>query len=164
MDELTDVQRLLRLKRYEVPAPEYFEDFLSEFQQRQRAEMLKRPLWRLTLDRLEGAMPTFQLSQVAYAGSCALALLIAGVSSERILTSPAGPALAASSGKPHYTAMSRRNATSPKIDFYTSKPTFRLSEPDFDQPRAMAAAYTTGVSPRYVLDSQPASYGQPFSF
>jgi hypothetical protein len=164
MDDLTDVQRLLRLKRYEMPAPEYFEDFLGEFQQRQRAEMLKRPLWRIALDRLEGALPTFQLSQAVYAGSCAVALVVAGVSSERILTSPAGATLAATAGKARYAGIERRAATSPKIDFYSSKPAFRLSELDFNQPRPMAAAYTTAASPRYVLESQPASYGQPYSF
>jgi hypothetical protein len=163
MDDLTDVQRLLRLKRYEAPPAEYFEDFLSDFQERQRAEMLKRPLWRLALDRLEAALPTFQLSQVAYAGSCALALVVAGVSSERILTSPVGTA-ASPEKAGRYTALERRAATHPKIDFYASKPAFRLSELDFNQPRPTAAAYTTAASPRYVLDSQPASYGQPFSF
>jgi hypothetical protein len=170
MDDLTDVQRLLRLKRYEAPAPEYFEDFLIEFQTRQRAEMLKRPLWRLALDRLEGALPTlpaFQLSQAAYAGSCALALVVAGVASERILTSPpAGAALHADAGKGRYAAMTAMAPTNSKIDFYSSKPAFRLSELDFNQPRPTAAAYTTATaaSPRYVLDSQPVSYGQPYSF
>jgi hypothetical protein len=169
MEDLTEVQRLLRLKRYEAPAPDYFENFLSEFQDRQRAEMLKRPLWRLALDRLEGAMPTFQVSQVAYAGSCALALLIAGVSSERILTSPVGattPTGAAARPAGLTAAMSRHTtAAHAKIDFYASKPAFRLSELDFNQPRPTAAAYTTtAASPRYVLDSHPASYGQPYSF
>jgi hypothetical protein len=162
MEDLTDLQRLLRLKRYEAPPPEYFEDFLSEFQDRQRAEMLKRPLWRLALDRLEGALPTFQMSQAAYAGACAVALLVAGVSSERILTSPAGAT--ASAGKSAYASLERRATTRPKIDFYSSRPAFRLSELDFNQPRPTAAAYTTAASPRYVLDSQPVSYGQPYSF
>jgi hypothetical protein len=162
MDELTEVQRLLRLKRYEAPAPEYFEDFLSEFQDRQRAEMLKRPLWRLALDRLEGALPTFQIAQLAYAGSCAVALLVAGISAERILTSPADGTLA--SAKTGLTAMEQPRALHPKIDFYASAPAFRLSELDFNQPRPTATAYTTAASPRYVLDSQPVSYGQPNSF
>ena len=163
MDELTDVQRLLRLKRYEAPAPEYFEDFLREIHQRQRAEMLKRPIWRLMLDRLEAALPTVQIQQYAFAGSCALALLVAGVSAERILTSPAGKTLAAGSINSHFGGIDRRIAVGPAIDFYTSKPAFRLSELDFDHPR-QAAAYNTAAAPRYVLDSQPASYGQPYSF
>jgi hypothetical protein len=162
MEELTEVQRLLRLKRYEAPAPEYFEDFLSEFQSRQRAEMLKRPLWRLVLDRFEGALPTFQLSQVAYASSCAVALLVAGISAERILTSPTGATLA--SAKTGLTAMEPPRPSHPKIDFYTSAPAFRLSELDFNQPHQTVTSYTAAASPRYVLDSQPVSYGQPNSF
>ncbi len=165
MDDLNDVQRLLRLKRHEAPAPEYFEDFLFEFHQRQRAELLKRSLWRLALDRLEGALPSFQLPQYAYAASCALALVVAGVSAERILTSPVGSTLAvASAGSRGYQPAAQRVAARPMIDFYASKPAFRLSELDFNRPRPTAASYNPGASPRYVLDSQPASYGQPNSF
>ena len=162
MDELTEVQRLLRLKRYEAPAPEYFEDFLSEFQSRQRAEMLKRPLWRLVLDRFEGALPTFQLAQVAYTGSCAVALLVAGISAERILTSPTGGTFTAA--KTGLTALEQPRPIRPKIDFYASAPAFRLSDLDFNRPRQTVTAYTAAASPRYVLESQPVSYGQPNSF
>ena len=34
----TDIHKLLRLKRYEHPTPDYFERFLDQFHERQRAE------------------------------------------------------------------------------------------------------------------------------
>ncbi len=46
------LQALLRLKRYEQPPPGYFDDLLSNIQKRQRAEMLRRPAWRLALERV----------------------------------------------------------------------------------------------------------------
>ena len=51
------VSKLLRLKRYEQPPPGYFDDFLREFQRRQRAEALRRPAWADVLgsDRLNRA-------------------------------------------------------------------------------------------------------------
>lgn len=52
MDPNESVSRLLRLKRYEQPPPGYFEDFLSEFQCRQRAEVIQRPLWAIARDRI----------------------------------------------------------------------------------------------------------------
>lgn len=42
---LARLQRLLALKRYERPAPEYFENFLSEFHGRLLAETQPRPVW-----------------------------------------------------------------------------------------------------------------------
>ncbi len=52
MDHNESVSRLLRLKRYEQPPPGYYEDFLSEFQCRQRAEVIQRPLWAIARDRV----------------------------------------------------------------------------------------------------------------
>ncbi len=36
------VQKLIALKRYENPPPGFFDDFLEEFQQRQREELLRK--------------------------------------------------------------------------------------------------------------------------
>ena len=52
MDSDEKISRLLRLKRYEQPSPEYFENFLAEFQLRQRAEVIHRPFWKIAWDRL----------------------------------------------------------------------------------------------------------------
>ena len=92
-DDFTDLQRLLRLKRHETPPPDFMEDFLFEFHQRQRAELLKRPLWRLALDRFEGALPTFQVQRYAYAGSFAAVVLLAGISAKEFLVTPAAKAV-----------------------------------------------------------------------
>ncbi len=50
-DETSDVQKLLRLKRYESPGEEYFEDFVSEFKDRQRSEMLQQSSVSLLTER-----------------------------------------------------------------------------------------------------------------
>jgi len=49
-----EIGRLLRLKRYEQPPPDYFENFLHEFRRRQRDELLRQPLWRISFGRAEG--------------------------------------------------------------------------------------------------------------
>src|SRR5882724_4141550 len=43
------LQRLLALKRYERPAPEYFDNFLSEFHDRLRAETQQVSWWERAL-------------------------------------------------------------------------------------------------------------------
>ncbi len=112
-EEFTDLQRLLRLKRHEAPPPEYFEDFLWEFQRRQRAEMLKRPLWRLALDRFEGAIPNFSFPRYAYASASAVAVAAAVVVSGRIVTVPrtaSAPEVAAVSAKADVASRGWRDA------------------------------------------------------
>ena len=52
MNELDEVQRLIRLKRYETPGEDYFESFAERFKERQRSEMLRRSAHSLLFERL----------------------------------------------------------------------------------------------------------------
>src|ERR1700677_1848242 len=47
-----EISKLLRLKRFEQPSPEYFENFLREFKERQRSQLLREPAWRIAWDRM----------------------------------------------------------------------------------------------------------------
>lgn len=171
-DQFQDLQRLLRLKRHEVPPPEYFEDFLWEFHRRQRAELLRRPLWRLALDRLEGALPTFTPARYAYAGSCAAAVVAAALMSGHILTAaqagsgaaPGGNSLAAVPRVGSVPAgPAPTSAKMARFDFHGPRPAVHLPELDFDRPRQAASA-PRNARPRYVLDTQPVSYESSSSF
>ena len=171
-DQFNDLQRLLRLKRHEAPPPDYFEDFLIEFHRRQRAELLRRPLWRLALDRLEGALPVFSPARYAYAGACAAAVAATVLASTHILTGgPAGTVAAANAPTVpvevesfHAPLPARAVAANPRINILTSRPSLRLSpELDFNRPRPAAVSYASS-RPRYVLDTQPVSYEKPYSF
>lgn len=52
MNDPDDVQRLIRLKRYESPGDEYFQSFMEEFKERQRSEMLKQSARGLLFERI----------------------------------------------------------------------------------------------------------------
>lgn len=165
-ENFDDLQRLLRLKRHEAPPAEYFEDFLFEFHRRQRAELLRRPLWRLALDRLEGALPSFTPARYAYAGSCAVAVAAAALASGHILlTQPHGARTSAVAMLPtspvrHLPVIA---ASFPRLDLHPSRAAVALSDLNFDQPHPYTAP-VRNVRPRYVLDAQPVSYEQPSSF
>lgn len=160
--DFSDLQRLLRLKRHEAPPPEYFEDFLFDFHRRQREEMLKRPVWRIALDRLEGALPSFSLPRYAYASGCAAALATAVMVSGNVLSQK--PPTAQAERAPRV-AQAAKPAM--RFDFNNSRPSFPLTDLNFDQPttrQTQAVSYTRESHPRYVLDAQPVSYEQPSSF
>ncbi|OYW73722.1 MAG: hypothetical protein B7Z37_20490 [Verrucomicrobia bacterium 12-59-8] len=52
MSEFEDIQRLIRLKRFEQPEEGFTENFLQQFHQRQRAEMLQQSSLELFWERV----------------------------------------------------------------------------------------------------------------
>ena len=134
-DELSDIQKLIRLKRYEQPREDYFEDFLLEFQRRQRAEMLQRPVWQIAWERANLWLEGFRVPTFAYASILVAALGITGLMMNSQSGSPA-----------------RAIATSAKgVNVVSS-----------DVVGSVAPASTAPHS--YVLEKRPVSYDAPFSF
>ena len=78
-EEHEDIQKLLRLKRYERPPEGYFEDFLTEFQSRQRSELLKRSAHSLFFERLATYFSQFSRPQLAGAATAACAAIVLAV-------------------------------------------------------------------------------------
>ncbi len=54
-----ELQDLINLKKYEQPEEGYFDDFLVEFQQRQRSEMLKTSARGLLIERAKAWFSEF---------------------------------------------------------------------------------------------------------
>ncbi len=85
--EPVDTAALLRLKRFETPSPDYFERSIDDFHRRQTTALLRRPIWRIALDRfaaeLHRLLPLpapvvaarFARNSFAAAGVCTLCLL-----------------------------------------------------------------------------------------
>jgi len=72
-----EIARLLRLKRYEQPPPDYFENFLHEFRRRQRDELLRQPPWRVCFQRAQGFVVQCNVRSLAsYAAVAACAAVI----------------------------------------------------------------------------------------
>lgn len=53
MKDHEDVQRLIRLKKYETPGEEYFQNFSESFKERQRSEMLRRSSTEIFVERVQ---------------------------------------------------------------------------------------------------------------
>jgi hypothetical protein len=80
------VRKIVSLKRYEIPRDGYFEDFLEEFQQRQRRELLQKSSMSLFLERASTWLREVgSVKWIAGAGVAYAALMVA------ILLWPAGP-------------------------------------------------------------------------
>ena len=79
MEHNESISKLLRLKRYEQPRPAYFEDFLAEFQLRQRAEVIHRPFWNIAWDRFSSLFSPLPSMRLVAASSFAAAMIATGV-------------------------------------------------------------------------------------
>ena len=79
MEHNESISKLLRLKRYEQPRPDYFEDFLAEFQLRQRAEVIHRPFWNIAWDRFSSLFSPLPSMRLVAASSFAAAMIATGV-------------------------------------------------------------------------------------
>lgn len=165
------ISKLLRVKRYEQPPEGYFEQFLRDFHQRQREELLRRSTLRLAWDRLtarlEGllpAAPEWTLSQISYASASVCVLAIATVFTVNMLQHPGGQHAThvASTASPSMPLMEPVTSTvSYPEDRLTLNAQLRLPEVPLREPGLSPAA---SHQPRYILDTRPASYEPPFSF
>jgi hypothetical protein len=157
MPDKTDIQKLLRLKRYEQPPPGYYDDFLQEFQRRQRADMLRQSPWKLAVERFQALISEYSLGRMAYACGVAVVLVVAGVASKNILSEPN----AASGGSAY--AVSQPAA--PQVgSLLALNPDVRLPQPAFSSQSAGRTRQASSSRPYYVIDARPVSYEPPSSF
>lgn len=157
MPNETEIQRLLRLKRYEQPPPEYFQSFLQDFQRRQRSELLRQPLWRIAADRVGAFLSEHSMPRYAYgmatsivlaAGVFAGAMIVKDGSSDRLVTKVTPP------NRGTIVAAHSQLAINGQIN------------PPIPADRSLP--YQTdargSVQPRYVIDARPVSYEPATSF
>ncbi len=163
MDELNDneIAKLLRLKRYEQPAPGYFDSFLHEFHRRQRNELLRQPLWRICLDRARDFALQFNLSTLTSSPVAVTAVLIcAAILSLRIYQTPQ-PATVALKDRPVLAAPA---STEDEWTLASPVATLVFSTRSLRNMTENAQTHRPGTPPRYVLDSVPVSYETTFKF
>ena len=169
MDEFNeqDIATLLRLKRHEQPPPGYFDNFLHEFHRRQRAELLRQPLWRLALQRAQDFM--FQLNVPAltsYPAAATAVVVCAAVLSLKVYQTP-DPATNVAS----VNAQQQQHAAA--VPVAAADDSWSLSTPvatrDFGSVSFRSASegvqtHRPAAQPRYVLDSTPVSYEPSLRF
>jgi hypothetical protein len=148
MDE-REIQRLLRLKRYEQPPPEYFDDFLREFQRRQRAEILREPLWKIALDRVGGFFTDHSRYRPVFGAAAFAAVAVAGWISSPYFAAPrdTSPQVAAAAPAPQAAEPAALALASDEPGTFAFRPVPALA-----------------AEPHYVIDARPVSYDRPFRF
>lgn len=148
------LQALLRLKRHEQPPPGYFDDLLKNIHRRQREELLHRPAWKISLERLRTFFGSMRLDW-NYAGTMAAILLI-GIGAIQIALPKRQPA------QQQFAATNTTTDAQPaqNVASVASEPliTLRPGNPRLEPVRVRRNNAQPGMPTRFVIDAQPASY------
>jgi hypothetical protein len=75
-EPLTDLQKLIRLKRFECPPDDAVDDFLDEFQRRQRSQALAGSSTKLLFERVTTFMSGFGNTKWVFAAGGAYACVM----------------------------------------------------------------------------------------
>src|SRR6185295_11644656 len=153
-----DIGKLLRLKRYEQPPPGYFDDFLHEFHRRQRAELLKQPIWRICLQSAQDFM--FRLNVASYPVAVTAVLICAAVISLKIYTGPGKVNVATQNQTPVVATALPDTAWSLSAPVTASD----LGQRPLRTVNYSSQTHRAATPPRYVLDSTPVSYEAALRF
>jgi hypothetical protein len=151
-----NVSALLRLKRYEQPPPGYYDRLLQDIHRRQRSELLRRPLWKIALDRVQTYFSEHSMGGLSYAGAMA-GVMVVGGAAIGLMTSSVENA-----GTPERFATAKPAPPAGKL--LTLRPQQQVSL-DARRPEVPQLTPATRLQrpPRYVIDARPVSYDPPSS-
>jgi hypothetical protein len=150
------LQKLLRIKRFEQPPPGYFDRTLIEFHRRQREELLRRSATLIWWEGFVSGQRTFRVPSYAYGAAFAVFLVVATIIGSGLWTPYNYRGVL--SGPEAQGVVANRLALSGNLDW--SKFDHTASSPKVVP--VIQPSQTT--LPRYVLDGRPVSYKASFSF
>lgn len=154
-----EIGKLLRLKRHEQPPPAYFENFLHEFHRRQRAELLRQPLWRLAVQRAHDFICSLNLPALnSYSAAAAAVVIFASALALRMQQLPTSQTVATVAGRAPIVASS--GADNLRLSIAASD----SGNSPFQIGRERIQTHRVAATPRYVLDSTPVSYEPALRF
>ena len=152
------LQKLIRIKRFEQPPPGYFDRALIEFHRRQREELLRRSATSIWWERLTSSLWNFRVPSYAYGAVFGVFVVAATIIGSGLWIPYKDANRAGVISESGAQGASARLALNGNLDW--SKFDHSASSP-----RVVPVIGPSQTAlPRYVLDGRPVSYKASFSF
>ena len=157
------LQKLLRIKRFEQPPPGYFDRALIEFHRRQREELLRRSGTLIWWERFVSGLGNFRVPSYAYGAAFGAFVVVATIVGSGLWapyqdTADLSANRVVLSGPEAQEVAVNRLALSGNLDWSTFHHTA-------SSPKVVPVIRPSQTAlPRYVLDGRPVSYEASFSF
>ena len=152
------LQKLIRIKRFEQPPPGYFDRALIEFHRRQREELLRRSATSIWWERLTSSLWNFRVPSYAYGAVFGLFVVAATIVGSGLWIPYKDINRVAVISASGAQGASARLALNGNLDW--SKFDHSASSPKV----VPVIGPSQTALPRYVLDGRPVSYKASFSF
>ena len=152
-----ELQKLLRMKRFEQPPPGYFDSTLVELHKRQREELLRRSATSIWWERFVSGLGNFRVPSYAYGAMFGVFVVVVTIVGSG-LWAPYKDARAILSGPEAQGGVANRLSLSGNLDW--SKLHQTASSPKV----VPVVGPSQTALPRYVLDGRPLTYRASFSF
>jgi hypothetical protein len=152
------LQKLIRIKRFEQPPPGYFDRALIEFHRRQREELLRRSATSIWWERFTSSLWNFRVPSYAYGAVFGLFVVGASIIGSGLWIPYKDTNRIAVISESTAQGTSARLALNGNLDW--SKFDHSASSPKV----VPVVGPSQTALPRYVLDGRPVSYKASFSF
>ena len=152
------LQKLIRIKRFEQPPPGYFDRALIEFHRRQREELLRRSATSIWWERFTSSLWNFRVPSYAYGAVFGIFVVAATIIGSGLWIPYNDTNRVAVISETGAQGAAARLALNGNLDW--SKFDHSASSP-----RVVPVIGPSQTAlPRYVLDGRPVSYKASFSF
>ena len=152
------LQKLIRIKRFEQPPSGYFDRALIEFHRRQREELLRRSATSIWWERFTSSLWNFRVPSYAYGAVFGIFVVCASIIGSGIWIPYKDTNRVAVISESGAQGASARLALNGNLDW--SKFDHSASSPKV----VPVIGPSQTALPRYVLDGRPVSYKASFSF